>query len=101
MKNILLAIWCVLTAFVSPLYLALAFLHVTGRIYQYDFSIEAGIVEFLGIFGLVLWLLLVLCPDVYFLRRSKRKPLSFCILLLPALLCSALCGWDLVYFLTA
>ncbi|MDE7334257.1 MAG: hypothetical protein K2O16_18925 [Lachnospiraceae bacterium] len=101
---IVLGIWCILTSFVSPVWLTLVFLYVTGLIYKYDFSIDEGIAEVMGVMGIAIWILLVLLPIIFFLKRiksvdSRAAVISSGIMVLAALLCIAMCGWDVIRFL--
>lgn len=104
--HIILFIWCALAAFISPIWLTAVFLHITGLIYQYDAFVDEGVAGILGIFGLVIWIVAAMIPFCFFFKYAKsagrRETICFCgILLFLAILCMALCGWDMVRFLTA
>lgn len=103
--QIALGIWCAFTSFISPIWLTLMFLYITGEIYKYDYSIENGIAGILGTVLLMIWMLAVLLPDIWFLKKMymmKRKNFfcAFVFLMLAAGMCTAMCGWDIVKFLT-
>lgn len=102
---IILGIWCIFTSFVSPIWLTLIFLYVTGLIYKYDFSLEEGMAQIMGIMGLTVWLLLVLIPCIFFLKcikavNCRAAVIASGVMILAAILCIAMCGWDVVRFLT-
>lgn len=102
---VLSGIWCVFTSWISPIWLTLIFLYITGAIYQYDFSIEEGISGIIGIALFFIWLFVVLLPDLFFIsrmRRMGRKHLltGLALLAVSVLAGTAACGWDVVAFLT-
>lgn len=104
-KAIALGIWCAVTSFVSPIWLVLVFLYLTGEIYKYDFSMDEGAAGILGFALLVIWLLIVLLPDILFIKkmRSLNQKYLFPVLafiLLFAVIGMATCNWDIVAFLT-
>lgn len=103
--NVILGIWCAFTAFVSPIWLTLIFLNITGLIYKYDFSMDEGTAGILGLISLVIWILSVLLPDILFIRRMysvnrKYMFVTFSFMILFAVICIAMCKWDVVKFLT-
>ena len=104
--NIILGIWCAITCFVSPIWLAMIYLNVTGLIYQYDYSMDEGTAFILGIILLVIWVLLTLLPNVYFVKTiyiSNPKyviPVAVVMVIL-IVVCLAMCNWNVVSFLTA
>lgn len=100
-----LCVWCMLTAFVSPVWLTLTWLYLSGRIYQYDASMDEGIAGILGVVFIVIWAAVALFPDFWFLNRIRksRKILFACILglmILFAVAATAMCNWNIVSFLT-
>lgn len=102
---IILGLWCILVSFFSPIWLTLIFLDITGLIYKYDFSMEEGIAPILGIMELIIWLLLALLPGIFFLKRIKSvngraAVIVLVMMVLAAILCAGMCGWDIVRFLT-
>lgn len=38
--NIVLGIWCTVTSFFTPIWLTLTALNFTGKIYEYDYSMD-------------------------------------------------------------
>lgn len=104
-KMIALGIWCAVTSFVSPVWLVLVFLYMTGEIYKYDFSMDEGAAGILGFALLVIWLPVVLLPDILLIKdmwRLNRKYLFpvLAFILLFAVIGTAMCHWDIVAFLT-
>ena len=74
MKNvtyIILGIWSAITGFLSPVWLTLTALNLTGMIYQYDDSMDEGTAGILGFMMLTVWLLVVLFPCSLFLRKMR------------------------------
>ncbi len=103
--NIILGIWYTVTSFISPVWLTIVGLNITGAIYKYDYSMDEGTALILGLILLVLWLLFVLLPDVYFWKRITHENDNNRFVLLgistvAVILSFALCGWDIVSFLT-
>lgn len=100
-----LGAWCVVSCYISPLWLTMIYLCLSGMIYQYDFSMDEGTAGFLGIFLLVLWAAMVLVPAVIFLKRmylTGRKQVWMALGLGALIVCVrlAMCRWDMVAFLT-
>ena len=80
--NIIWGIWCAFTTLLSPVWLTMIFLNITGMIYKYDYSMDEGTAVTIGIFLLALWLFIVLLPIVGFLRYAyslNKKNLWICI----------------------
>ena len=102
--NIIWGMWCAFTTLLSPVWLTMIFLNITGMIYKYDYSMDEGTAIIIGVFLLVLWLFIVLLPIVGFLRYAYllyKKNLWICIIVMIALviLCLGLCNWNIVHFL--
>lgn len=100
-----LGAWCAVTCFVSPIWLTMIYLYLSGLIYQYDFSIDEGIAGIGGVLLLSVWILLALVPDIVFVKKmyaEDRKHLwiafGFAVMIVCA--CLAMCHWDMVAFLT-
>lgn len=88
---IILGIWSVIAGFLSPIWLMLTVLNITGLIYQYDYSMDEGTALILGLTMLFIWVILALIPCVIFLKKMRllgRKVLagSISILVVPVLL---------------
>lgn len=103
LTNAMLGIWCAITSFLSPVWLTMGFLDITGRIYQYDGMVDQGTAGIMGVFELALWIGIALLPAIWFLKRMKvqggRKVLCAAGgMVILALLCMALCQWDVVGF---
>ncbi len=101
--TIILGIWCAVTFFVSPVWLTMTFLDITGLIYQYDGFVDEGTAGIMGVIELVLWIVIVLLPDIWFVKRMKPQGWRRVLYALGgmaalALLCVALCGWDMAGF---
>ncbi len=71
--TIILGIWCAVTFFVSPVWLTMTFLDITGLIYQYDGFVDEGTAGIMGVIELVLWIVIVLLPDIWFVKRMKPQ----------------------------
>lgn len=104
--NIIWGAWCAFASFISPVWLTMIYLNITGLIYQYDHSMDEGTAIFIGLFLLILWLLIVVLPIIGFMRyvyQINKKNLLFCIISMIVLVtvCIAVCGWDIVRFLVA
>lgn len=103
--NIILGIWYAFTSFISPVWLTMVGLNITGTIYKYDYSMDEGTALILGLILLVLWLLFVLLPDVYFWKRithenDNNRLILLGIAVVAVILSFTLCGWDIISFLT-
>ena len=94
MKNvtyIILGIWSAITGFLSPVWLTLTALNLTGLIYQYDYSMDEGTALILGLIMLFIWVMVALTPCIIFIKKMRllgRKVLagSISILVVPVLL---------------
>lgn len=103
LTNVMLGIWYAITSFLSPVWLTMGFLDITGRIYQYDGMVDEGTAGIMGVIELALWIVFALLPDIWFLRRIKKQSVRkvFCAagsMIILVLLCIALCQWDVVGF---
>ena len=67
----ILGIWSADASFLSPIWLTLTVLNLTGLIYQYDYSMDEGTAVILGFMMLCVWLLLALLPCILFLRKMR------------------------------
>ena len=82
MKNvtyIILGIWSAITGFLSPVWLTLTALNLTGLLYQYDYSMDEGTALILGLIMLFIWVLVALIPYVIFFKKMHllgRKVLA-------------------------
>ena len=103
--NSVLGVWCAITCFVSPIWLTMIFLNLTGLIYQYDYSMDEGTAFIIGVILLILWLVFALFPNIVFIRNMyinnrKKLWLWLVIMVLICILCVAMCGWNILEFLT-
>lgn len=104
--NIIWGVWCAFTTLISPVWLTMIFLNITGMIYKYDYSMDEGTAVIIGLFLLALWLFIALLPIMGFLRyaySSNKKNLWICIIAMIVLviLCFWICDWNIVHFLVA
>lgn len=104
-SQVILGIWCAVTYFVSPIWLVMILLYISGQIHKYDFSIDERIAGLFGTILLVIWLLIVLLPCLLFIKRmyAVNHMYMFIALIftaLPAVICTAMCNWNIVEFLT-
>ncbi len=52
--NIIWGAWCAITTFISPIWVTMIYLNITGLIYQYDYSMDEGTAILIGLFLLIL-----------------------------------------------
>ncbi len=102
-KYFLWTAWCIIGAFLTPQWLTITFLNITGLIYKYDYTMDEGTAEILGIILLLMWVLMVLVPVVLFLKKmkyygNKEKICVISGLLIAVLLGMAVFEWDTVGF---
>ena len=84
---IILGIWSAITVFLSPVWLTLTALNLTGMIYQYDYSMDEGTALILGLIMLFIWVIIALIPCVIFLKKMRlvgRRTLAWSISVLAA-----------------
>lgn len=100
-----LGVWGAVTCFISPIWLTMIYLDLTGLIYQYDFSMDEGMAGILGILSMAIWIVLVLVPDIILLKKvyvANRRHL--CIVLgfaaVIVCVCLTMCHWNVIAFLT-
>ena len=104
--EIILGTWCVATSLLSPLWLSLIFINITGLIYKYDATYDEGVAGIIGVVGLMLWIFIVLLPNILLLQNLKnakrKKMLIFLwgVMILFAIICTASCGKWLTYPVT-
>lgn len=107
-KKLLMALWTIYTAFtsfISPVWLTMIYLELSGKIYQLDYKYDEGTAVIIGMLSLFLWLILVLTPDVLYLLKMKTHGIKYLwiglgIMAGAAIICCGLCGWNIVRFLT-
>ena len=69
--NIILGIWSGIASFLSPVWLFMVILHLTGLIYQYDYSMDEGTAVIMGLLMLFFWVVLAMIPCIGFLKRMR------------------------------
>lgn len=107
-KNILFTLWTIysaFTSFISPIWLTMIYLDLSGKIYQLDYKYDEGIAGIIGMFLLLGWLILVLAPNILYLLKMKSYGIKFLwiglgLMACAAIICCGLCGWNIVRFLT-
>ena len=85
---IILGIWSAITGFLSPVWLTLTALNITGLIYQYDYSMDEGTALILGLIMLFIWIIFALIPCVIYLKKMHllgRRTLAWSISVLAVL----------------
>lgn len=104
--NIFWGMWCVFTTLISPVWLSMIFLNITGMIHKYDYSMDEGTAVIIGIFLLALWLFVVLLPIVGFLKyayslNKKNLWIYIGIMIILVFFCFWICDWNIVHFLAS
>lgn len=107
-KKSLMTLWTIyiaFTSFISPIWITMIYLELSGKIYQFDYKYDEGIAGIIGILSLFAWLILVLTPDILYLLKMKIHKIKYLWISLgliagAAIICCGLCGWNIVRFLT-
>lgn len=99
-------VWCILIAWVTPIWITLTYLNLSGQIYKYDSSMDEGTAIMFGIVMAIVWLLLFLFPSILFYKRiysvnHKYGYIFVVIIALAIVFFMAYCRWDVLTFLTA
>jgi len=99
-------VWCILIAWITPIWITLTYLNLSGQIYKYDSSMDEGTAIIFGIVMAIVWLLLFLLPSILFYKRiynaNHRYGYVFALIIVLAIVfCMLLCRWDVLAFLTA
>lgn len=102
--DILLGVWSAVSCFISPIWLTLMFVNITGLVYKYDFTMDEGTAIIFGIAFLVLWILLALLPNLVFIKRLYMKNKKYALvdiagMVILMLACVGFCGWNIIDFL--
>lgn len=98
--NALWGLWCAIGSFFSPIWLTLIFVNISGFIYELDYSMDEGTAGIIGVVLLVLWILAVLLPVYFFIKKNKKhKVWILLIIILPVLLCMGTFGLNMNNFL--
>ena len=107
-KKILMALWTIYTAFtsfISPIWLTMIFLELSGKVYQLDYKYDEGTAGIIGMLSVFVWLILVLTPNILYLLKMKSYKKHFLwiglgVMVGAAVICWGLCGWNIIRFLT-
>lgn len=107
-KKTFMALWTLyitFTSFISPIWLTMIFLNLSGKIYQLDYKYDEGTAGIIGILMLFMWFILVLAPDILYLLTlktygAKHLWIGLGLMACAAIICCGLCGWNVVRFLT-
>ena len=107
-KKSLMTLWTIysaFTSFISPIWLTMIYLDLSGKIYQLDYKYDEGTAGIIGMFLLLGWLILVLAPNILYLLKMKSYGIKFLwiglgLMACAAIICCGLCGWNIVRFLT-
>lgn len=107
-RKFLMALWTIyiaFTSFISPIWLTMIFLELSGKIYQLDYSYDEGTAGIIGMLSFSAWLIFVLTPDVLYLFKIKSYGRKFlwiglALMACTAVICYGLCRWNIVRFLT-
>ena len=73
LDNIFLTIVYLGIWIISPIWITMIIMNLSGCIYQYDYSMDEGTAGIIGSMLLVLWIFLALIPGVYFLKYLRKK----------------------------
>lgn len=103
--NVLIGIWCCIVNFISPIWISMIFLCLSGMIYNYDYTMDEGTAPIFGIIILIVWMLLVLIPNVYLGRKlyvTNRKYFLVYIIcvIVVCICCFAKYEWNIMTFYT-
>lgn len=96
--------WCTAACFISPIWLTIIYLYLSGAAYQYGLDND-GVAGFMGMILLGFWVVLVLVPVVGLLHQrhaAGRRQFWITVVSLAVLIlfCLALCRFDVVAYLT-
>lgn len=104
--GIIWGLWCVCASWISPIWLTLIYLHLSGEIYKYDYSMDEGTATILGIVMAAVWLILAMLPSILMFKRlyevAHKYAYAFVIAIALLIVISmAFCGWYVIEFLIA
>lgn len=109
MKKMILFVlgtWDYIMAFLSPLWLTVVYMCLSGKVHLLDSTFNENLAGVFGILMLLLWIAAVLVPIAAFffgIRRSGKKKILIALLVMIVLvfLCFLVCGWDTAGFLAS
>lgn len=102
---LLWGLWCAFITLITPVWLTLTYLNLSGEIYKYDYTMAEGTAIVFGIVMVVVWLLVGLLPCVLLVKqfyKTKRKYAYTSLILVAIILVVSMtfCGWDVMDYLT-
>lgn len=104
--GIVWGLWCACTSWITPIWLTLTYLNLSGDIYKYDYSMDEGTAIVFGIVMVTAWLILSLMPSVLLFKRLYKVAHKYAYVFMVAVallivVSMAFCGWNVVDFLIA
>ena len=102
--HILWGVWCVVVTLITPVWLTLTYLNLSGEIYEYDYTMDEGTAIIFGIVMAIMWLLVALLPTVLLMRRIYKVKCKYAYTAIGiGVLCLVVsvvyCGGNMVSFL--
>lgn len=99
-------VWGVVATLITPVWLTLTYLNISGEIYKYDYTMDEGTAIVLGIVMAIIWLLVALLPTVLLIRRIYKVNCKYTYAAIGiGVLCLIVnvvyCGGNMVSFLNA
>ncbi|SFK66386.1 hypothetical protein SAMN05216390_102324 [Lachnospiraceae bacterium KH1T2] len=67
------AAWCIVTSYLTPVWLTMAFLCLSGKIGMYGYSVKNGSAFRVGLLYLITWLLFGLLADIIILLKGYAE----------------------------
>ena len=97
-------VWCVVVTLITPVWLTLTYLNLSGEIYEYDYTMDEGTAIIFGIVMAIMWLLVALLPTVLLIRRIYKVKCKYAYAAIGiGVLCLVVsvvyCGGNMVSFL--
>ena len=97
-------VWCVVVTLITPVWLTLTYLNISGEIYKYDYTMDEGTALVFGMVMAIIWLLVALLPTVLLIRRIYKINCKYAYATIGiAVLCLVVsvvyCGGNMVSFL--
>ena len=65
-------VWCAVASLITPAWLTLTYLNISGEIYKYDYTMDEGTALVFGMVMAIIWLLVALLPTVLLIRRIYK-----------------------------
>ena len=97
-------VWCVVVTLITPVWVTLTYLNLSGEIYEYDYTMDEGTAIIFGIVMAIMWLLVALLPTVLLMRRIYKVKCKYAYTAIGiGVLCLVVsvvyCGGNMVSFL--